>query len=87
MHDYQEKRNSLQYCISESEDSLDILKRYVLFIIQILFGKIPCTKAFEALDQMKQFNSSEQKLARFTGEKNQLSISLLFHSFMRTRTF
>lgn len=27
MHDYQEKRNSLQYFISESEDSLDILKR------------------------------------------------------------
>ncbi|XP_066496059.1 proto-oncogene DBL [Tiliqua scincoides] len=30
MHDYQEKRNSLQYCISESEDSLDILKSHVI---------------------------------------------------------
>ncbi|XP_060105856.1 proto-oncogene DBL isoform X1 [Heteronotia binoei] len=30
MHDYQEKRNSLQYFISESEDSLDILKSHVI---------------------------------------------------------
>ncbi|XP_061454646.1 proto-oncogene DBL isoform X2 [Rhineura floridana] len=30
MHDYQEKRNSLQFCISESEDSLDILKSHVI---------------------------------------------------------
>lgn len=26
MHDYQEKRNSLQYFISDSDDSLDVLK-------------------------------------------------------------
>ncbi|XP_040261595.1 proto-oncogene DBL isoform X5 [Bufo bufo] len=30
MHDYQEKRNSLQFYISESEDSLDILKGHVI---------------------------------------------------------
>ncbi|KAM4696962.1 proto-oncogene DBL [Rhinophrynus dorsalis] len=30
MHDYQEKRNSLQLFISESEDSLDILKGHVI---------------------------------------------------------
>ncbi|XP_069603127.1 proto-oncogene DBL isoform X1 [Ranitomeya imitator] len=30
MHDYQEKRNSLQFFISESEDSLDILKGHVI---------------------------------------------------------
>ncbi|KAF7244993.1 Proto-oncogene DBL [Varanus komodoensis] len=30
IHDYQEKRNSLQYFISESEDSLDILKSHVI---------------------------------------------------------
>ncbi|NXN83239.1 MCF2 protein, partial [Bombycilla garrulus] len=30
MHDYQEKRNSLQYFISDSEDSLDILKGHVI---------------------------------------------------------
>ncbi|XP_077165506.1 proto-oncogene DBL isoform X2 [Paroedura picta] len=30
MHNYQEKRNSLQYFISESEDSLDILKSHVI---------------------------------------------------------
>nr|XP_060612422.1 proto-oncogene DBL isoform X2 [Anolis sagrei ordinatus] len=30
MHDYQEKRNSLQLCISESEDNLDILKSHVI---------------------------------------------------------
>uniref|UniRef100_A0A8C0GUQ0 MCF.2 cell line derived transforming sequence n=1 Tax=Chelonoidis abingdonii TaxID=106734 RepID=A0A8C0GUQ0_CHEAB len=33
MHDYQEKRNSLQSFISESEDNLDILKGYVFFLI------------------------------------------------------
>ncbi|NWS91950.1 MCF2 protein, partial [Toxostoma redivivum] len=30
MHDYQEKRNSLQYFISDSDDSLDILKGHVI---------------------------------------------------------
>ncbi|NXI19140.1 MCF2 protein, partial [Irena cyanogastra] len=30
MHDYQEKRNSLQYFISDSEDSLDVLKGHVI---------------------------------------------------------
>ncbi|KAM4664541.1 proto-oncogene DBL [Discoglossus pictus] len=30
MHDYQEKRNSLQLFISESEDSLDVLKGHVI---------------------------------------------------------
>ncbi|XP_053130406.1 proto-oncogene DBL isoform X3 [Hemicordylus capensis] len=30
MHDYQEKQNSLQYYISESEDSLEILKSHVI---------------------------------------------------------
>uniref|UniRef100_A0ABM5EVX2 Proto-oncogene DBL isoform X1 n=3 Tax=Pogona vitticeps TaxID=103695 RepID=A0ABM5EVX2_9SAUR len=30
MHDFQEKRNSLQFCISESEDSLDIVKSHVI---------------------------------------------------------
>ncbi|XP_068107095.1 proto-oncogene DBL isoform X3 [Hyperolius riggenbachi] len=30
MHDYQEKRNSLQFYISESEDSLDILKGHAI---------------------------------------------------------
>uniref|UniRef100_A0A8D0DXX2 MCF.2 cell line derived transforming sequence n=1 Tax=Salvator merianae TaxID=96440 RepID=A0A8D0DXX2_SALMN len=30
MHDYQEKRNSFQFSISESEDSLDILKSHVI---------------------------------------------------------
>ncbi|MEE6496760.1 hypothetical protein FKM82_002482 [Ascaphus truei] len=30
MHDYQEKRNSVQFFISESEDSLDVLKGHVI---------------------------------------------------------
>uniref|UniRef100_A0A8C6JTT1 Uncharacterized protein n=2 Tax=Melopsittacus undulatus TaxID=13146 RepID=A0A8C6JTT1_MELUD len=30
MHDYQEKRNSLQYFISDSDDNLDILKGHVI---------------------------------------------------------
>ncbi|XP_031800186.1 proto-oncogene DBL isoform X3 [Sarcophilus harrisii] len=30
MHDYQEKRNSLQYFISENDDSLHVLKRHVI---------------------------------------------------------
>ncbi|NXX25955.1 MCF2 protein, partial [Nicator chloris] len=30
MHDYQEKRNSLQYFISDSDDSLDVLKGHVI---------------------------------------------------------